>query len=72
MGGGFHFPQSRIPAIDQQFCLACQRCAARVLCRPKAIIQIDPGEPPAIDGARCLGCLACILACPSQAIRPRQ
>ena len=34
----------------------------------KAILQIDPGEPPFIDASRCYGCRACIPACPHGAI----
>ena len=42
---------------------------SRDVCRSKAILQIDLGEPPFIDPSRCYGCRACIPACPSGAIR---
>jgi len=41
---------------------------ARKACRVKAILVIDPGEPPFIDGNLCYGCLACLPACPFEAI----
>jgi Fe-S-cluster-containing hydrogenase component 2 len=38
------------------------------VCRVKAIVAIDPGEPPFVDGNRCYGCLVCLPACPYEAI----
>ena len=60
---------SAVPEIDDSICHACTRCVARVACRSKAILQLDPGEPPAIDSSRCYGCQACVPACPFGAIR---
>ena len=57
-----------IPQVVDDLCLACRKCQARTVCRTKAILQIDPGEPPFIDANLCYGCLACIPACPQGAI----
>jgi MinD superfamily P-loop ATPase len=57
-----------IPHVDDEACLACRKCLARQVCRSKAILQLDRDEPPFIDASRCYGCLACIPACPNQAI----
>ncbi len=59
---------SAIPHIVDELCLACRKCQARDVCRSKAILQIDPGEPPFIDPSRCYGCRACVPACPNGAI----
>ena len=64
-------PANRIPVIREEACMACERCAARRVCKSKAIVQIDPGEAPAIDAARCFGCQACVDACPAGAIESR-
>jgi len=32
-------------------------------------MQIERGELPAVDSSRCLGCKACIVACPHGALR---
>jgi MinD superfamily P-loop ATPase len=57
-----------VPHVEDDLCLACKKCLARSVCRSKAILQIDPGEPPFIDPNLCYGCRACIPACPSGAI----
>ena len=57
-----------IPQIVDDLCLVCRKCQARSVCRTKAILQIDPGEPPFIDPSRCYGCRACIPVCPAGAI----
>ena len=57
-----------IPRVVDDLCHSCRKCLARKVCRTKAILQIDPGEPPFIDASRCYGCLACIPACPQGAI----
>jgi len=61
-------PLNRIPFVMDTHCKACRRCVARSVCKTKAIIQIDPGEPPMIDASRCFGCLSCIQECPTGAI----
>jgi MinD superfamily P-loop ATPase len=57
-----------VPRVVDELCLACRKCVARRACRSKAILQIDPGEPPFIDANLCYGCNACIPACPQGAI----
>jgi len=57
-----------IPHIVDELCHACGKCVARQVCRSKAILQIDPGEPPVIDSNLCYGCQVCIPACPQGAI----
>ena len=57
-----------IPQVVDDLCQACRKCLARNVCRTKAILQLDPGEPPFIDASLCYGCRACIPACPNGAI----
>jgi MinD superfamily P-loop ATPase len=57
-----------VPYVVDELCLACRKCLARKVCRTKAILQIDPDEPPFIDANLCYGCHACIPACPHGAI----
>jgi dihydromethanopterin reductase (acceptor) len=59
---------SSIPQVVDDRCLACRKCLARKVCRSKAILQMDPGEPPFIDASLCYGCRVCIPACPHGAI----
>ncbi len=58
----------KVPHVDEGRCQACRKCVARQACRGKAILAIDPGESPFIDGNLCYGCLACLPACPFEAI----
>ena len=57
-----------IPHVVDERCESCRRCLARKVCRTKAILQIDPDEPPFIDASLCYACHACIPACPNGAI----
>ena len=57
-----------IPVIVEERCLACRRCVARQSCKTKALVQLDPGESPVVDAARCYGCHTCVPACPAGAI----
>ena len=57
-----------VPVVVDDLCQSCSKCLARKVCRSKAILQIDPGEPPFIDANRCYGCHTCIPACPNGAI----
>ena len=61
-------PANRVPVVVDEKCNACRRCVARNVCRTKAIMQIDPDEPPMIDPSRCFGCLVCVQECPAGAI----
>jgi Pyruvate/2-oxoacid:ferredoxin oxidoreductase delta subunit len=60
------------PVIDYQICQACQPCEARLACKTRAIVKIEPDEPPYIAGERCSGCSACVRACTYSAIVMRQ
>lgn len=64
-----HGAPSGVPRVNDLRCQVCDPCAARAVCRTKAIVAIDPGEPPFVDGQRCQGCRLCIPACPCRAIR---
>jgi len=63
-----HPSPPRLPRVAEGRCQACLKCTARAVCRVKAIVAIDPGEPPFIDGNLCYGCLVCVLACPYGAV----
>jgi len=56
------------PKVLDEVCQACRKCVARQSCKTKALFQVDPGEAPVVDGARCYGCHTCVLACPFGAI----
>lgn len=61
----------RVPHVEVAACHACAVCAARRACRTHALVQLDPGEVPAVDPARCYGCHRCIPECPFGAITAR-
>jgi Fe-S-cluster-containing hydrogenase component 2 len=50
--------------------MSCHYCDSRRVCTIKALLQIDPGEPPFVDVHRCMGCFDCVDACPFEAIHP--
>ncbi len=54
-----------IPKINKTICKKCGRCAQ--ICREKAIIQIE-GRYPIVIQDQCIGCSACMIACPFNAI----
>lgn len=54
--------------IRPDSCRACRRCLAANVCKVRALVYMDPGEPPYIDIERCYDCSLCITACPFQAI----
>jgi len=56
------------PHIVQERCRACNKCLARQVCRPRAILIKDPEDSPFIDASRCYGCRACVTACPFDAV----
>jgi MinD superfamily P-loop ATPase len=58
----------KVPRVDATKCQACRKCPARKVCRVKAIVAIDPGEAPFVDGSLCYGCLVCLPACPFGAL----
>jgi MinD superfamily P-loop ATPase len=57
-----------VPRVMDEYCLECPKCVARQVCRTKALLQIDPGEAPMVDGSICYGCHKCVAACPVGAI----
>jgi Fe-S-cluster-containing hydrogenase component 2 len=54
--------------VDDERCQACRRCLAAKVCKIRAIVSLDPDEPPFIDVSRCYDCRLCIPACPFGAI----
>ena len=58
-----------VPYVEAEACPACFQCPARAVCRSKALVRLDAGEPPFIDGSRCYGCDLRISECPAGAIR---
>lgn len=59
---------AQVPYLKEGRCRICRQCLARNVCRSKALVRIEPDEPPFVDGSRCYGCLACLPACPFEAI----
>jgi len=59
------------PIINFELCQACHPCEARIVCTTRAIVKLDPDEPPYIAIERCSGCAACVLACACSAIQMR-
>ena len=58
-----------VPFVDTALCQACPKCPARVVCKSKALLHLDPGEQPYVDANRCYGCNICLPACPFGALR---
>jgi MinD superfamily P-loop ATPase len=58
----------KLPRVLDERCQACAKCVARRACRVKALVALDPGEAPFVDGSLCYGCLVCLPACPFGAI----
>lgn len=54
--------------VNGEVCRGCSPCSARRVCKIKALMQIDAGEPAVIDLTRCRGCGDCLPACPYAAI----
>lgn len=54
-----------IPKWDYDACMQCGKCAA--VCKQEAIV-FTPGKNPAFVEDLCIGCQACFVACPVQAI----
>jgi MinD superfamily P-loop ATPase len=54
--------------INYNTCQSCAICSAIKICKPRAIVQPDPGESPYLDIERCRDCNVCVEACPFGAI----
>ena len=54
--------------IDDGHCRACRKCLAGKVCKVRALVRLDPDEPPFLDVSRCHDCRLCIPACPFGAI----
>ena len=54
--------------INFDLCQACTTCSALKICKPRAIVQPDPGESPYLDIERCRDCGVCLNECPFGAI----
>lgn len=63
-----HPTPDRLPRVDAVKCRVCSSCNANAVCRTKAMLIVDPGEPPYVDGSRCQGCRLCVPACPFSAV----
>jgi Pyruvate/2-oxoacid:ferredoxin oxidoreductase delta subunit len=57
------------PIINFLICQVCDPCESRLVCNTRAIVKLDPAEPPYIAVERCTGCAACVLACACSAIQ---
>jgi Fe-S-cluster-containing hydrogenase component 2 len=55
-------------SIDTERRWACRTCVVGRVCKVRALVRLDPGEPPFIDVSRCYDCRLCIPACPFGAI----
>lgn len=60
-----------LPVVLWEVCQTCTPCQAIKVCRTRAIVQVDHGEPPSIEISRCSQCGLCVLACCCQAISMR-
>lgn len=56
------------PEIDWDICQVCDPCQAQLVCKTRALVKIEPDEPPYLEMSRCTRCSLCILACTCQAI----
>ena len=45
-------------------CLQCEEAACRAVCPTGALMVHDDNGAISIDRARCIGCMACVAACP--------
>jgi len=57
-----------VPVIDWDICQHCEPCDARLARRTRAIVKVDPDDPPYIEPNRCNGCAKCVTACLMAAI----
>lgn len=67
MSARLHFP-----TVDDTRCQVCTPCEAAAVCKVRAIVRIDPGEPPIVNLERCYDCRLCLPACPYGALGYQQ
>lgn len=58
-----------LPELDWAACSNCEVCQAKIACKTRAIVRLDPDEPPYIENTLCSSCGECVLACPFLAIQ---
>jgi Fe-S-cluster-containing hydrogenase component 2 len=56
------------PQVNWEICQACDPCEARRVCKTKAILKIDRGDPVFIEPSLCSNCQLCLPACTYGAI----
>lgn len=54
--------------IDDERCRACRRWLAAKVRKVRAIVRVDPDEPPFLDVSRCYDSRLCASTCPFEAI----
>jgi MinD superfamily P-loop ATPase len=57
-----------LPEIEWDACITSEICEAIKVCKTRAIVRLDPEDPPYIEHALCSSCGECIMACPYSAI----
>jgi Pyruvate/2-oxoacid:ferredoxin oxidoreductase delta subunit len=59
---------SLVPRVDLERCRCCADCAAVVACPSGGLRRAKPESVPFTDEGFCLGCYACVDACPHRAL----
>ncbi len=59
-----------VPRVDPQRCRRCADCPPLAACLMQGFRREDPAGLPSVAQDCCLGCYACVGACPYGAIMP--